>query len=401
MSHRVALAFEDGVTRFVTCAEDQTVTDASYRARINIPMDCRDGVCGTCKAFCESGDFDRGSYLEEALAPDEERAGYVLTCQLKPRSDLVLQIASTSAVARTGAATHRGTVTGLDRLSATTVALTIEIPDRAELAFLPGQYVNIAIPGTSEERSYSFSNGPDDEALTFLVKLTPGGVMSSWLTDRARVGDDISFTGPHGSFFLRESDSPLLLLAGGTGLAPILSILRALDAGRQHPADAPGLRRHDRRRRGRAGDDRSARRIAAEPEVGLLRRRPGHAGAEPGVRDVADRARNTCTTVRPPSISAARRRWSTRCAATSASRASRRPGSSTSGSRAPLPGPAGLLVPQQTTSGLARSRSQPSRSEPSRWKPGRSEPGRSEPPPSKRPLPRCESWVVTTPGPGS
>jgi NAD(P)H-flavin reductase/NAD(P)-dependent dehydrogenase (short-subunit alcohol dehydrogenase family)/ferredoxin len=230
MTHRVALAFEDGVTRFVTCAEDQTVTDASYRARINIPMDCRDGVCGTCKAFCESGEFDRGSYLEEALAPDEERAGYVLTCQLKPRSDLVLQIASTSAVARTGAATHHGTVTGLDRLSPTTVALTIEIPDRAELSFLPGQYVNIAIPGTSEERSYSFSNGPDDEALTFLVKLTPGGVMSSWLTDRARVGDDISFTGPHGSFFLRESDSPLLLLAGGTGLAPILSILRALDA---------------------------------------------------------------------------------------------------------------------------------------------------------------------------
>jgi benzoate/toluate 1,2-dioxygenase reductase component len=230
MTHRVALAFEDGVTRFVTCAEDQTVTDASYRARINIPMDCRDGVCGTCKAFCESGEFDRGSYLEEALASDEERAGYVLTCQLKPRSDLVLQIASTSAVARTGAATHHGTVTGLDRLSPTTVALTIEIPDRAELAFLPGQYVNIAIPGTSEERSYSFSNGPDGEALTFLVKLIPGGVMSSWLTDRARVGDDISFTGPHGSFFLREADSPLLLLAGGTGLAPILSILRALDA---------------------------------------------------------------------------------------------------------------------------------------------------------------------------
>ena len=67
MSHRVALAFEDGVTRFVTCGEDQTVTDASYRARINIPLDCRDGACGTCKAFCESGEFDGGSYLEEAL----------------------------------------------------------------------------------------------------------------------------------------------------------------------------------------------------------------------------------------------------------------------------------------------------------------------------------------------
>ena len=229
-SHQVALAFEDGVTRFITCRDDQTVADASYRARINIPLDCRDGACGTCKAFCESGTFDGGTYLDDALPPDEERAGYALPCCMKPRSDLVLQIASTSAVAKTSAATHQGTVTALERLSSTTVALTIEIDDRAALTFLPGQYVNIAVPGTEESRSYSFSNAPDDDALTFLVKITPGGVMSEYLTARAYVGERIGFTGPHGSFFLRESDAPLLLLAGGTGLAPILSILRTLDA---------------------------------------------------------------------------------------------------------------------------------------------------------------------------
>ncbi len=228
--HQVALAFEDGVTRFITCAPEQTVADASYRARINIPMDCRDGVCGTCKAICDSGEFDGGSYLPEALSPDEEQDGYVLTCQMKPRSDLALQIACTSAVAKTSAATHKGSVTGVDRLSPTTVALTIEIPDREKLAFLPGQYVNIAVPGTDESRSYSFSNAPDDDALTFLVKITPGGVMSTYLDERAEVGDNISFTGPHGSFFLREAQDPLLLLAGGTGLAPILSILRTLAA---------------------------------------------------------------------------------------------------------------------------------------------------------------------------
>jgi hypothetical protein len=63
MSHQVALSFEDGVTRFITCAEDQTVADASYRSRIDIPLDCRDGACGTCKAFCESGTYDGGTYL--------------------------------------------------------------------------------------------------------------------------------------------------------------------------------------------------------------------------------------------------------------------------------------------------------------------------------------------------
>ncbi|RYU09902.1 benzoate 1,2-dioxygenase electron transfer component BenC [Nocardioides iriomotensis] len=236
MSHQVALSFEDGVTRFVTCAEDQTVADASYRARINIPLDCRDGACGTCKALCESGEYDGGTYIDDALAPDEAAQGYVLPCSMKPRSDLVLQIASTSAVAKTRAATYSGTLTRLDRLSPTTIALGVEIADRDELAFLPGQYVNLAVPGTGETRSYSFSNAPDDKELTFLVKLTPGGLMSDYLTGAAAVGDEVRLTGPQGSFFLRESSRPVLLLAGGTGLAPILSILRRLrDEGSDRP----------------------------------------------------------------------------------------------------------------------------------------------------------------------
>ncbi|HVV14522.1 benzoate 1,2-dioxygenase electron transfer component BenC [Amycolatopsis sp.] len=237
MTHQVALSFEDGVTRFITCAPDQTVADASYRQRINIPLDCRDGACGTCKAFCESGEFDGGSYLDDALTEAEAEQGYVLPCSMKPKSDLVLRIASTSAVAKTQAATYPATLTALDRLSPTTVALTVETPDRDKLAFLPGQYVNIAVPGSGQTRSYSFSSAPDDKQLTFLVKLTPGGVMSDYLTERARPGDELAFTGPNGSFFLREADRPVLLLAGGTGLAPILSILRALRAaGSTRPA---------------------------------------------------------------------------------------------------------------------------------------------------------------------
>jgi benzoate/toluate 1,2-dioxygenase reductase subunit len=233
-TYQVALAFEDGVTRFITCRDDQTVADASYRQRINIPLDCRDGACGTCKAFCESGDYHGGTYIADALSDDEAANGYVLPCSMKPRSDLVLQIASTSEVAKTQAASYTATVVELERLSATTMQFAVEIPNRAELAFLPGQYVNIAVPGTGVTRSYSFSNAPDEDRLTFLVKLTPGGAMSGYLTDRAAVGDNITFTGPHGSFFLRESERPVLLLAGGTGLAPILSILRKLRADGSH-----------------------------------------------------------------------------------------------------------------------------------------------------------------------
>ncbi|OBF28019.1 benzoate 1,2-dioxygenase electron transfer component BenC [Mycobacterium sp. ACS4331] len=229
-TYSVALSFEDGVTRFINCRADQTVADASYRQRINIPLDCRDGACGTCKALCESGSYDGGSYIEDALAPDEAERGYVLPCSMRPRSDLVLQIASTSDVAKTAAKTHTGTVVEVTRLSSTTVRFSLEIPSRAELAFLPGQYVNIAVPGTDVSRSYSFANAPDEPRLTFLVKLVPGGAMSDYLDQRAAVGDAISFTGPHGSFFLREAERPILMLAGGTGLAPVLSMLGKLRA---------------------------------------------------------------------------------------------------------------------------------------------------------------------------
>ncbi|MGV9479016.1 benzoate 1,2-dioxygenase electron transfer component BenC [Gordonia aichiensis] len=240
-THQVALTFEDGVTRFITCREDQTVADASYRQRINIPLDCRDGACGTCKAFCESGDYDGGTYIDDALSESECADGFALPCCMKPQSDLVLQIAATSDIAKTAAGEFTGTIVDLERLSSSTMRLTIAIPNRADLAFLPGQYVNIAVPGTQSpdsthtggsdatvRRSYSFANGPHDEQLVFLIKLTPGGVMSDYLTERATRGDEITFTGPHGSFFLRESARPVLLLAGGTGLAPILSMLRKM-----------------------------------------------------------------------------------------------------------------------------------------------------------------------------
>ncbi|HWS92902.1 MAG TPA: benzoate 1,2-dioxygenase electron transfer component BenC [Mycobacterium sp.] len=233
-TYQVALSFEDGVTRFITCRDDQTVADASYRQRINIPLDCRDGACGTCKAFCESGDYDGGTYIADALSDDEAASGYALTCSMKPRSDLILQIASTSEVAKTRAASYTGTLVELQRLSATTVQFGVEIGNRAELAYLPGQYVNIAVPDTDVTRSYSFSNAPREERLRFLAKLTPGGVMSDYLAKRAAVGDTITFAGPRGSFFMRETERPVLLLAGGTGLAPILAMLRKLRADGSH-----------------------------------------------------------------------------------------------------------------------------------------------------------------------
>lgn len=228
MPFQVALNFEDGITRFVECRPDETVAEASYKARINIPLDCRDGACGTCKSLCESGSYDGGDYIDEALTDDEAELGYCLPCQMTPHSDLVLRIPSSSAAAKTAAATHRATVADIKRHSASTVEFALDVDDREALDFLPGQYVNIAVPGTDQTRSYSFSSGPNQQQASFLVRLTEGGAMSSYLADRARVGDRVEFTGPMGSFYLRELARPALLLAGGTGLAPLLSMLERL-----------------------------------------------------------------------------------------------------------------------------------------------------------------------------
>ena len=86
MSFNIALQFEDGVSRIIPCEPNELVADAAYRAKINIPLDCRDGACGTCKCHCESGSYTMGDYIEDALADDEAAKGFVLTCQMKPTS---------------------------------------------------------------------------------------------------------------------------------------------------------------------------------------------------------------------------------------------------------------------------------------------------------------------------
>ena len=238
MTYQIALNFEDGVTRFIQCRPNEIVSDASYRQRINIPLDCRDGVCGTCKSFCESGDYELGDYVpDEAMTEDEEEAGFVLTCQMTPKSDCIIRIPATSDVAKTSLQTFTGELASSDVLSDTALGFSIKLDDRASLGFLPGQYVNIQVPGTDQARSFSFSSGPGADEASFLIRNTTHGVLTTYLRDRAKPGDKISFNGPLGSFYLRKIERPVLFLAGGTGLAPFLSMLHKIeqDGGSEHP----------------------------------------------------------------------------------------------------------------------------------------------------------------------
>ncbi len=226
-SYRIALNFEDGVTRFVDCGAHEKVLDAAFRNRINLPMDCSDGVCGTCKCKAESGTYDLGDdYIDDALTEDEAGQGLVLTCQMVPQSDCVIAVPVPSTACKTGTGQISATVSAVQPLGDAAYELVLDVADAAP-AFLPGQYVNISVPGSSLHRSYSFSSAPGNGRMSFLIKQVPGGLMSSWLQGASQ-GEPLQMTGPLGSFYLRAVTRPLLLLAGGTGLAPFLSMLEVL-----------------------------------------------------------------------------------------------------------------------------------------------------------------------------
>ncbi|AXQ48280.1 benzoate 1,2-dioxygenase electron transfer component BenC [Pseudomonas vlassakiae] len=237
MSFQIALNFEDGVTRFIEASGHETVADAAYRQGINIPLDCRDGACGTCKCKAESGRYDLGdNFIEDALSEDEIAEGYVLTCQMRAESDCVVRIPASSQLCKTEQASFEAAISDVRQLSASTIALSIKGEALSRLAFLPGQYVNLKVPGSDQSRAYSFSSLQKDGEVSFLIRNVPGGLMSRFLTGLAKAGDSMSLAGPLGSFYLRPIQRPLLLLAGGTGLAPFTAMLEKIaEQGSEHP----------------------------------------------------------------------------------------------------------------------------------------------------------------------
>ncbi|MFC0668018.1 benzoate 1,2-dioxygenase electron transfer component BenC [Azotobacter chroococcum] len=237
MSYKVALNFEDGVTRFIEVDSGETVADAAYRQGINIPLDCRDGACGACKCLAEAGRYDLGdNYIEDALSEAEKAEGLVLTCQMRLESDCVLRIPASSEVCKTEQASYEALISDVRALSDSVISLSIKGASLARLSFLPGQYVNLRVPGSDQTRAYSFSSLPQDGEVSFLIRNVPGGLMSGYLSRQARAGDAMTLTGPLGSFYLREIRRPLLMLAGGTGLAPFTAMLEKIaESGSEHP----------------------------------------------------------------------------------------------------------------------------------------------------------------------
>jgi anthranilate 1,2-dioxygenase reductase subunit len=231
MNHKVAFSFADGKTLFFPVQPNEILLDAALRNGINIPLDCREGVCGTCQGRCESGDYSQDYVDEEALSSLDLQQRKMLTCQTRVKSDAAFYFDFASSLCNAaGPDRLNATVTGVRQISASTAILHLDLgATNQTLDYLPGQYARLLIPGTESMRSYSFANRPgNSNQLQFLIRLLPDGVMSNYIRERCQVGDEIALEAPLGAFYLRHIAKPLILVAGGTGLSALLGMLDEL-----------------------------------------------------------------------------------------------------------------------------------------------------------------------------
>jgi propane monooxygenase reductase subunit len=204
---------------------------------------CKEGQCAACKSFLLDGEVDMDRYSTFALPDFEEAEGWTLLCKAHAVSDLEVELINyDEEILRSGISlrTLTARVEAIEELTHDIRRLVLRVGGDEAFEFHPGQYVDIKIPGTDEHRSFSMANTPsDDGRLEFMIKLYPGGRFSGLLANGGlTAGDEVEIRGPYGVFTLREaSDRPLLFIGGGAGMAPILSLLRAMAArGTARPA---------------------------------------------------------------------------------------------------------------------------------------------------------------------
>ncbi|HUO44051.1 MAG TPA: CDP-6-deoxy-delta-3,4-glucoseen reductase [Burkholderiales bacterium] len=222
MSHQVTIQ-PSGHT--FTVQDHETILDAALREGVVIAYGCRNGACGTCKGKVIAGAVDYGAYQENALTDAEKRLGMALFCQARPRTDLVIECHEVDATKGIQIRKLPCRVQKMERPAADVMVLYLKLPIDERLQFLAGQYVDILLKDGTR-RSFSLANSPHDDEFLQLHLRNYGGAFSEQVFTRMKERDILRFEGPFGTFFLREdSDKPIVLLASGTGFAPIKSIV--------------------------------------------------------------------------------------------------------------------------------------------------------------------------------
>ncbi|BAV32958.1 CDP-6-deoxy-delta-3,4-glucoseen reductase [Sulfuricaulis limicola] len=212
--------------REFTAKENESVLAAALRQGVMLAYSCRNGACGTCKGKVLSGRVDYGTYETKAMSEAEREQGHALFCQAKPLSDLVIEAKEIAAARDIPIRIMPARVVKMEKLADDVMRLSLKLAEGQRLQYLAGQYIDILLSG-NQRRSFSLSTSPlSDELLQLHIRHVPGGFFTGHVFTKMQEKDLLRFQGPFGMFFLREdNDRPAILIAGGTGFAPIKSIL--------------------------------------------------------------------------------------------------------------------------------------------------------------------------------
>ncbi|MDP9221302.1 MAG: 2Fe-2S iron-sulfur cluster binding domain-containing protein, partial [Actinomycetota bacterium] len=215
--------------------EDQTILRAAAEQGIMLMHGCKEGQCSACKSFVLDGeDIDLDRYSTFALPDYEKEEGFTLLCRAHPYEDLTIELLNyDEEMIRSGLPIQQAVAEVVSKEAVTHDMrhLVVKLVEPKELQFFPGQYVDIAVPGTAATRSFSMANTSSREGgqLEFVIKIYPDGLFSHFLDTGLAIGDRLDIAGPFGVFTLREShDADLVFVGGGAGMAPILCLLRSL-----------------------------------------------------------------------------------------------------------------------------------------------------------------------------
>lgn len=206
--------------------EDTSLLQAALDAGLTLPYGCRNGACGACKAKVVSGEVDHGAAQDHALTVADRASGLVLTCCAKPRSDLVLEMHEVSSLSDIPVKTMPCRVHELRMAAEDVMIMKLKLPSNERLQFLAGQYIEFLLP-EGKRRAFSLANAPhEDDLLELHLRLIPGGAFTAQVFSTMKVKDILRFEGPLGTFRLREeSKKPMVMVAGGTGFAPIKALV--------------------------------------------------------------------------------------------------------------------------------------------------------------------------------
>ncbi|MFT7534043.1 MAG: CDP-4-dehydro-6-deoxyglucose reductase [Gammaproteobacteria bacterium] len=206
--------------------EGESILDAALRQSIVFPYSCRGGTCGTCKASLLSGKVSYPHNEMSAISEEEKQSGAVLLCQAIPEEDIEIDANEMAANAGIEIKMMPCRVSTMNTLAHDVMELSLKIPASQQLPYMAGQYMDI-IMRDGRRRSFSLASRPQaGQELKLHIRHVPGGRFSGLVFDSMTVKDLLRFQGPFGTFFLRrESDKPVIMMAGGTGLAPIKAIL--------------------------------------------------------------------------------------------------------------------------------------------------------------------------------